>query len=137
MGGMPIVRVRSAAIAAAALVVAGCATRAEYARNVNTYVGQPIDSVVLDMGPPDSSFQLADGRWIYEWEEMTIERRLDPDWGHVDYLETKDGRIVPIHRPSIFGSDVDEITRICTTRFTTGAERVVQGVAFEGDGCRA
>lgn len=125
------------AIAGLAALLAGCATSANYAENVNGYIGQPIDAVVLDMGPPDSSFQLAEGNWVFEWEEISIERRLDRNWGHVDYIETNDGRIVPIHRPSLFGSDVDEITRICTTRFTTSSERVVQGVTFEGNGCRA
>jgi hypothetical protein len=123
---------------AAAAALAGCVSRNNYARDVNSFLGQPIDNVVLAYGPPDSSFQLSDGRWVFEWEELLIEHRPRMDrWNRVYYVHTKDGAVVPVYRPSYFGSGVDQITRICTTRYTTNGERMVEAVAFEGSGCRS
>jgi len=126
--------------AALALAASACVSQQEtYQKAVSSYVGGSIDQVVVDLGPPDSSFQLADGRTVYEWEELTIEHRPRPmqSFSERYYVENDSGQLVPVHRPSMFGQDVDEITRTCTTRFTTGPDRQVQAVAFEGDGCRA
>ena len=128
------------ALAALALAMAGCVSpRENYQKAVSGYVGGSIDAVVTDLGPPDSSFQLADGRTVYEWEEISIEHRpqLMQSFSDTYYVENSSGQLVPVHRPSMFGQDVDEITRICTTRFTVGPNRQVLEVTFEGDGCRA
>jgi len=125
-------------IALAAAAVGACVSSNNYAKDVGSYVGQPIDSVVLAYGPPDSSFQLEDGRWMFEWEELSIEHRPGFRTFHDRYyVHNENGHVVPVYRPSLFGSDVQEITRICTTRFSTSEARVVQGVMFEGDGCRS
>jgi hypothetical protein len=121
----------------AALLLAACVSRqAEYQKAVTGYVGGSIDDVVTDLGPPDSSFQLADGRTIHEWEELSIEHRprLMQSFSNRYYVETDSGQVVPLG-PSILHEGVDEITRICTTRFTVGPDRQVQEVTFEGDGC--
>lgn len=126
--------------AALALALTACVSQREnYQKAVSGYVGGSIDEVVADIGPPDSSFQLADGRTVHEWEELTIEHRprLMQSFSERYYVESASGQLVPIHRPSMFDQNVDEITRICTTRFTVGADRQVQTVTFEGDGCRA
>ncbi|MGF1626545.1 MAG: hypothetical protein ACFCVH_16810 [Alphaproteobacteria bacterium] len=132
--------IRSCVVLAAIATTAagGCVSRDNYAKDVGSFVGQPIDAVVLAHGPPDSSFQLADGSWVFEWEEISIDRRPEFHTFHDRYyVQTGDGRFVPVHRPSLFGSEVEEITRICTTRFTTSEARQVQQVTFEGDGCRS
>lgn len=123
------------ALGGLAVAVTACVTTEDYAKSVNGYVGQPIDAVVADMGPPDSSFQNQDGTMVFEWEELTIEHRPRM-FSDRTYIETRDGHLVPVQRPSQFGSDVNEITRTCTTRFTTNAARQVQSATFEGDGCR-
>jgi hypothetical protein len=128
----------SLSLAATAAAVSGCVSSSNYAKDVNSYLGQPIDNVVLAYGPPDSSFQLGDGRWVYEWEEISVEHRPDmDDWHRTYYVQNSDGAIVPVYRPSLYGSDVEEITRLCTTRYTTSGEQVVEAVAFQGDGCRS
>lgn len=125
-------------LAAAAGTAGGCVSSSNYAKDVNSFLGQPIDTVVLAYGPPDSSFQLSDGRWVFEWEELTVENRPDFDgWNRTYYVQNNDGALVPVYRPSLYGSDVEQIARICTTRYTTSAERVVETVAFQGSGCRS
>ncbi|MEZ5668663.1 MAG: hypothetical protein R3F55_14730 [Alphaproteobacteria bacterium] len=125
--------------AAAALLLAACVSRSGYQQQVEGYMGASIDSVVMDLGPPDSSFQLADGSTVYEWEELSIERRprLFQTWSSQYYVHTQTGQVIPLQRPSQLGEDVSEITRICTTRFTTDPAGRVVKVEFEGDGCRA
>lgn len=128
----------NATIALAGIVAsaAACVTTENYAKSLSGYAGQSIDTVVADIGPPDSSFQNEDGSMVYEWEEISIEH-YPRMFTSRTYIETHDGHVIPVMRPSQFGSEVNQIARICTTRFTTSADRQVQGIMFVGDGCRS
>lgn len=50
------------AVTLAASVLAACASEME------RYVGRSVSAVMLDYGPPDDVFALADGRRAYQWE---------------------------------------------------------------------
>src|SRR5690554_6501567 len=50
------------ALTLAAAVLAACAGGME------RYVGRSVSAVMLDYGPPDDVFALADGRRAYQWE---------------------------------------------------------------------
>ncbi len=45
----------------------GCATEAKFVTKITPYVGQPESAIILKMGPPDRTHQLADGTRILQW----------------------------------------------------------------------
>lgn len=46
----------------AALALAGCASSI-----MNDYVGQPLQSAMVDYGPPVNAFDMGDGRRAFQW----------------------------------------------------------------------
>ncbi|VCU68148.1 hypothetical protein PIGHUM_00198 [Pigmentiphaga humi] len=55
-------------LAAALLLVAGCATTEETNTAIRTrWIGQPSDVFFAQYGPPQRSYKLADGSAVYNW----------------------------------------------------------------------
>ncbi len=55
-----------ATVAAAILMLAACASDI-----MKNYVGQPVESVILDYGPPTTVVDLAPGERAYQWRRIS------------------------------------------------------------------
>ena len=44
-----------------------CATKGKYEENIKSWVGYPVDGLVVQIGPPNQKYQLSNGSWIYEY----------------------------------------------------------------------
>lgn len=71
------------AIIALALAVGGCASTV-----MKGYVGQPLQAAMVDYGPPESAFDMGDGRRAFQWS-MTSS-------GQAPTYVTNTGRAVPV-----------------------------------------
>ncbi len=121
-----------------ALALAGCLssrTQANYQAQLNSYVGQHVDAVVLQLGPPDSSYQLADGRWIHEWEEERTQQSFTQALPRTQVLYDSDGNPVPITS----GITTQPTTRTynCTTRIVADNKGTVLSWTADGNDCRS
>lgn len=50
-----------------AAALAGCATQAKFAENMNTLLGAPESAVIARFGAPQSSYSLSDGRKVISY----------------------------------------------------------------------
>jgi hypothetical protein len=129
--------------AAAAAVLAGCATAEGYRQQVAQFVGAHSDTIMLEWGPPSRTDTLSDGSQI--WVYLNEERRYDPG-GY---------RSVPRERRTTFrdnrGNEQVRIERYdetvyepprewwveCETRFVVAPDNRVADFRFSGNGCLA
>src|SRR5207245_11809969 len=58
----------------AVLIVAGCATRANYEKILNTWIGASADRLVQRWGAPARTFRLPRGNeiYIYDWRYSSV-----------------------------------------------------------------
>ena len=50
----------------AAMLLAGCSSEI-----MQSYVGHPVQDVLLDYGPPANAFDMPDGRRVFQWVQTT------------------------------------------------------------------
>lgn len=68
--------IRFAMIAAACVVLSGCAaTKQEVSENLgNRFVGKNVDALVAEFGPPASIFRMNSGETAYLWQLSAVTR---------------------------------------------------------------
>ncbi|MCA0278577.1 MAG: hypothetical protein LCH86_21480 [Proteobacteria bacterium] len=59
-------RLAGAALVAAAAILAGCASDM-----MKSYIGQPVESVIIDYGPPIAVLELGRGERAYQWRKVS------------------------------------------------------------------
>ena len=88
---------------------------------LSSEVGQHIDEVILDEGPPSSSHMAEDGRTVYEWVR-TAQRRV----GDRVTRQTPDG-ISYTER-----TNVTTVEYTCRIRFITDSDGVITNWNYRG-----
>ncbi|MHA7968434.1 hypothetical protein [Rhizobium sp. CAU 1783] len=74
-------KIRLAALAAVAVVLAGCTTTEEANTVIQSrWVGQPVELFFSQYGPPVSQFQMASGNVIYSWRGGDTTRYIAPTY---------------------------------------------------------
>lgn len=140
------------AAAAAALVLAGCATHGKFVTKMDGFIGQP-ESVIVGMyGPPQSSYVLGDGSRVLQYTRgrqmvlpgattyqpvrttttgnMTLQQGMSLQQTTGIYSATSTAWVPQQGAPTT-------INLSCTVNFTIGADGVVQRWASEGNHCVA
>lgn len=119
-------------VLAALALLAACATTANYEAEVQRWVGSPVDELVLEWGPPDNQFTLADGRSV-------IEYRYEATSGGGSYTDTETQ--IDLSTGQLVQTPVSKTRPVrrhwCRTRFVVSADRVVTSYSFQGNACRA
>lgn len=120
------------------ILLAGCAGMAAQQRQealqaqVNAFVGQHIDEVVKQHGPPQSTFPLANGGMVMEYSQM---RQV-----------TRGGGSIPVTRPMMIGGTLVNVpsqqfiptrsdTVTCRILVTVSPAKLVEGGKVDGAGC--
>lgn len=109
------------------------------------FVGQSADTLVLALGPPDSTFTLSDGRDLFQYsldetrtrggdsyttyETSTRVREVRAPDGSVSQVEER------ISVPVVRTNPVYTERRSCTRRFIIDQNDVVQDFAWQGNAC--
>ncbi|QND51185.1 hypothetical protein HB779_04190 [Phyllobacterium sp. 628] len=78
-------RITGTAFVLAALVLAGCASDI-----MKNYIGQPVESVVIDYGPPTGVLDLGPGERAYQWRKISTNAVSGTSSGEV--RDTRHGR---------------------------------------------
>jgi hypothetical protein len=120
--------------------LAGCATRANYEKILNTWVGKPVDKLVLSWGPPNSSYKLTDGRTIIEYASS---RTVTTGGNSVTRPETSYHYDIGSRSTVATTAYVTETTPVytdeytCKTRFIIGTDGKIASGTAKGNDCVA
>ena len=116
-------------------LVAGCATRANYEKVLNTWLGASADRLVQKWGAPAGTFRMPNGNdvYIYDW------RRSGAITTPVQVNQAPGTFIGNTYFPgatTVTGGDVIPIHRSCRTEFEI-ANGTVTRWRYEGNACVA
>ncbi len=107
------------------------------------YVGQSVDNVVLDLGPPSSTYPLTDGREMLQFETkkdgyyprtsgyVSVGTGWGGGWHRGNYGGIGIGIPFPMEYPDGYNSNEAK----CVKRFIVNKQKLVESFAFEGKGC--
>ena len=124
-----------------ALLVTGCVSTSteNYEKILQTWVGLHVDELVLDWGPPQSSFDLSTGDKIIEYHNVRyvyIPGSSFPT-AHTVYKHHTDGSVTTYRRFTEREIPAQSYTRFCKTRFIINPEGIIKQWDWEGDDCAA
>lgn len=124
-----------------ALLVTGCATTSteNYEKILQTWVGLHVDELVLDWGPPQSSFDLSTGEKIIEYHNVRYVYIPSTSFprAHTVYRKHPDGSVTTYQTFSEHEIPAQSYTRFCKTRFIINPDGMIKQWDWEGDDCRA
>ncbi len=122
------------------LVVAGCATERAFVDSMNAHVGSSVESIVSQLGPPDSEYKLPGGGKVMTY---THARNIQTG-GYTQYVPdqtTTTGMIgnTPYTAQSnglrAVQTPVYNIELSCTVNFTIDSEGIMRRWASRGNNC--
>ncbi len=121
----------------AVLAVAGCATRANYEKILNTWIGASADRLVQRWGAPARTFRLPSGNeiYIYDWRYSSV-------YTTPTQVQQAPGTLVGnTYYPgqtTVTGGEVIPINRACRTEFTIDqSSSKIIAWRYEGNACVA
>ena len=118
------------ALICCALLVAGCATTANYQEELQSWVGAPADRLVATWGPPQSSYALSDGGQVLEYVSQGGAHGSSGEDAQGMYSGTVATYVQ--HQTPVYNME-----RMCVTRFTVNPQGIITGSASKGNNCKA
>lgn len=129
------------------LLMTGCTTTARYEADLQEWVGQSLDTLVLAWGPPQSSYTLKDGRKVIEYLRQQIVHHpghmfLMPRTVYQEGLTyDNDGKPTGIFRSDgvVFLPEEEPASDSfwqCRTRFIVDTQDIIRQWHWEGNNCR-
>ena len=118
------------------LVTGGCATRANYEKILNSWVGAPVDNLVRSWGPPASSYRLQSGGQILVYDSRSSQTMMTP----MQVQQAPGTFVGSTHYPgptTVTGGQVYTIHRWCKTQFEVSEGGAVRNWRYEGNDCVA
>jgi hypothetical protein len=101
------------------LLGTGCATTAQYERNLQSWLGHDVNHLISKWGPPSSDFALSNGNKIYTW----VDHGANISYANYSpYANTAIGFTSPTS---------------CKTSFTIDQNGRIIEWRYEGNNCRA
>ncbi len=138
------------AIGISAILLAGCATTANYEAILRSWVGQPVDNLVSSWGAPQSSFKLSNGGQVLEYSNQ---RNMQmPGYSYTTPQTTYQNGTVSAYGSSgsAYGTYSGTSTTYvqhqtpgynialsCSTRITVNSNGIITNWAWQGNNCKA
>jgi len=125
---------RKVAAAALATILAGCAASKQevVARLGDQYVGKNVDTLVMDFGPPSSSFRMNSGDTSYLWQLSAV-TNIDVS---SDRYGSRGSATTEYCKVSVIASPRGVVTRLTTEDASgTGGILGLAGVDIHGSIC--
>lgn len=125
-----------ASVALCFVILTGCATRANYEKILNSWVGAPAENLVRSWGAPISTFRMSSGNEIYIYDKrrstvvtMPVQVQQNPGIfvGNMYYpgqTMVTGGQVIPIHLS-------------CRTEFEVNQTGTIVRWRHEGNACVA
>ena len=116
---------RKLPIIAAAILLSACVKSAgeQIDAAQKTWVGAPLDELIVSWGPPDKSAELSNGTRVYEWSET---KRI-----YAPVPTTSYNTVQTAQGPVNFTTNSSAVTAVgektCYARFVVNAENVITG----------
>lgn len=123
------------------LQLIGCATTSteNYEKILQTWVGMHVDELVLDWGPPQSSFELSTGDKVIEYHDVRYV--YVPAFSYpipqTYHYRTPEGSTGTIRTYAEHKIPAQSYTRSCKTRFIISADGIIKQWDWKGDNCTA
>jgi|TARA_E500000178_G_C16830014_1_gene665593 hypothetical protein len=131
-------------------VLAGCKTTENYQKILRSWVGQPVDNLLMQWGPPDNTYSLSNGGKILEYN-YEKHFQLGGETVTVPQTTYHSGRVRMYgNGSSQYGNysgssttyvekktPVQNYTWKCITRFTVSENSIITGWEHEGNYCKA
>ena len=131
----------------AAIALTACApleTREEFERQVNSLMGRSISDLIANYGPPESEYQLPDGRAVYTFVNRTtyttprivMPTRTTPEYttvqvhGNVAFATTTPSKTTG---GEVYGGQ--SYVKTCELRLITDQNGVIRNWSARGDDC--
>lgn len=95
------------------ILTTSCATSAKLEAKMQARVGQNINSLVDELGPPSQTFKKPDGDTMYTWVEQKGSRGVAV--GQMVYLKN----------------------RYCSVTYTAGEDGIIKSWRHEGNSCKS
>lgn len=138
------------AIVLLALLLAGCATSANYSKLLQSWVGSSGDNLVMRWGPPTRSYPLSNGGKVLEY---SYQRNIQIG-GYTTTVPqtTYNSGTANVHgiRGSSYGTysgssttyvqqttPIQNIAMRCVTRFTINAQGTITNWTWQGNDCKS
>lgn len=109
------------------LLLAGCATPAGFRQAMDAWIGQPVDLLIGEMGPPQSAHPLSSGGAVLQWASSRNAIIPVPQQTYGNVTATGFNATTT---PAAYN-----IHFACTIRVTTDAAGVIQSWNSEGNNC--
>lgn len=135
-----------AALACIACVLGGCATEAGYKKILDSWVGSDADQLVMQWGPPQSSYTMSNGTKVLQFSSA----RQFQTGGVTTYQPVTTYNNGNVYSPYGMGnysgtstsyvpttSPVQTWNMQCTTRFEVGTDNKIKSYSYEGNDCVA
>jgi hypothetical protein len=132
------------------MLLTACATTANYEKILHSWVGDNVDALVSEWGPPASSYPLTNGGRVLEYSHQ---RNVQlGGYTTITPQTTYNNGIANVYGNggSAYGTysgtsttyvqsttPVQNITMQCITRFTINAQGIITSWAHQGNDCRA
>lgn len=99
------------------MAMLGCATTGKLEKRMQERVGQNVNSVINEIGPPTQSFKKPDGDTVYTWHNTSGDTsRLINSWGQTQVLTE---------------------SNYCDVSYTAGPDGIIKGWFHRGNRCIA
>lgn len=134
-------------VALAGLLLAGCATTANYEAKLNTWVGSNADMLVESWGPPDRSYALSDGSKVLEYDRSRMVSiggfayttpQTSYTYGNINSMgggmASYSGYTTSYVQRQ---TPVENVAMSCSTRFTVNPQNIIVRWAYQGNDCRS
>ena len=120
-------------------LIGGCATTENYENILQSWVGLHVDELVLDRGPPQSSFELSTGDKMIEYHNVNYV--YIPGYSYpvprTINLKHPDGSVTTYSTYSEHQIPAQSYTRSCKTRFIISPDGLIKQWDWKGDDCKA
>lgn len=107
--------------------LAACAsatTSPRYEKELEAWVGKPVDSLVSAWGVPEGSFKRTDGGTVLTWKRSGIA------------MDSGTQRVTPaLGGGSTISGGPRAYSKFCTTSFTANRAGIISDWSYEGNGC--
>ena len=136
----------------ASVLLASCATTANFEKTLQSWVGKDVDRLIAEWGPPQSSFLLRDGGQVLEWTRQRTAQvggfrystpQTTYEAGKVT-VQTPGGRVTGTGTYSGTTTtyvqkqtSVYNVQQSCSARFTVTGQGKISAWAWQGNSCQA
>ena len=122
------------------LIIVGCATTANYQRELSHWRGQSIETLKQTWGEPDVEIKLANQHRVYLYSQKQI--YVQPFYTYASSSAVSPPNVINVAGKTTYMKNYNEffvpgrtVMRYCNTWFETNEEKIIINTRFQGNNC--